>query len=132
MNNIKSIAAALALTCIVAAGCSQNKPSPDAVAANNSVTDINAAPAPAPAPAAPVATTPQPVIYDTAPAPEVIAIATPTTPSHGGRYTVQRGDTLWKIATQQYNDGKQWQRIAAANPGLSPETLKAGQTITLP
>jgi len=86
-----------------------------------------------PAPA-PVVTAPQqqPVIYDTAPAPQVIAVATPTTPGGGGKYTVQKGDTLWKISTSQYGDGKQWQRIVAANPGLSPATLKAGQTITIP
>jgi nucleoid-associated protein YgaU len=119
----------LALACaVIAVGCSENKNSPDAVAANNSVTDITAAPVPAP-----VATSQQPIIYDTAPAPQVIAVATPTAPSAvGGKYTVQKGDTLWKIATSQYGDGKQWQRIVAANPGLSPETLKAGQTIAIP
>ena len=129
MVQLKYIAASLALACgLIATGCAEKKPA-DAVAANNSVTDISAAPAPEPAP---VATTPQPVIYDTAPAPQVIAVATPTTPGGGGKYTVQKGDTLWKISTSQYGDGKQWQRIAAANPGLSPETLKAGQTITIP
>ena len=47
-------------------------------------------------------------------------------------YTVQKGDTLWKIATTSYGDGKQWQKIASANPGLSPSTLKVGQTILIP
>ncbi len=132
MNTLKSIAGSLALACVVVAGgCSENKKSPDAVEANNSVTDITAAPAPAPAAAAPQ----QPVIYDTAPAPQVIAVATPPAPgaaAGGAKYTVQKGDTLWKIAAAQYGDGKQWQRIAAANPGLSPATLKAGQTIAIP
>lgn len=129
VKQVRLIAGGFALACalVVAAGCSENKKSPDAVAENNSVTDITAAPAPAPAP---VATTQQPVIYDTAPAPQVIAVATPS--GNGGKYTVQKGDTLWKIATTQYGDGKQWQRITAANPGLSPETLKAGQTIAIP
>jgi nucleoid-associated protein YgaU len=127
VNQLKYIAGSIALAGVLAAaGCSENKNSPEAVAANGSVTDISAAPAPAP-----VATTPQPVIYDTAPAPQVIAVATPSA-AGGGKYTVQKGDTLWKIATSQYGDGKQWQRITAANPGLSPETLKAGQTITIP
>ena len=127
MKQLNWMTGSLALACVViAGGCSENKNSPDAVAANNSVTDITAAPAP-------VATSQQPVIYDTAPAPQVIAVATPTAPGAvGGKYTVQKGDTLWKIATSQYGDGKQWQRIVAANPGLSPETLKAGQTIAIP
>ena len=128
MTQLKYIAVPLALACVmIASGCAEKKPA-DEVAANSSVTDLSAAPAEP----APVATTPQPVIYDTAPAPQVIAAATPTTPGGSGKYTVQKGDTLWKIATSQYGDGKQWQRITAANPGLSPETLKAGQTITIP
>ena len=124
MKHWNWLAGSLALVCVVvAAGCSENKKSPEAVTANGSVTDISAAPAPAP-----VATAPQPVIYDTAPAPQVITVAS----SSGGKYAVQKGDTLWKISTSQYGDGKQWQRIVAANPGLSPETLKAGQTIAIP
>lgn len=50
----------------------------------------------------------------------------------GGRYTVQKGDTLWKISSVQYGDGKQWQKICSANPGLSPSSLQAGQTIVIP
>ena len=133
MNALKTIAASLALACLLAAaGCSENKKTPDEVASNGAVTDISAAPAPQ---AAPVAAAPQPVIYDTAPAPQVIAVTTPNAAAPGavgGQYTVQKGDTLWKIASTQYGDGKQWQRIAAANPGLSPETLKAGQKIAIP
>jgi len=52
--------------------------------------------------------------------------------SIGGTYTVKKGDTLYGIAKKKYNDGKQWQKIASANPGLSPTSLKVGQTITLP
>ena len=85
------------------------------------------APAPAPVPAA------QPVIYDTAPT--VTATPAPA-PSAGGvsgtTYTVQKGDTLYGIARQKYGDGKQWQKIAAANPGVSPSSLKVGQTLVLP
>ena len=50
----------------------------------------------------------------------------------GSNYTVQKGDTLYKIARERYGDGKQWQRIASANPGLSPATLKVGQKISIP
>ena len=50
----------------------------------------------------------------------------------GGSYTVQKGDTLYKIAREKLGDPKQWKAIAAANPGLNPNSLKAGQKITLP
>lgn len=50
----------------------------------------------------------------------------------GGSYTVKKGDTLFRIAHDRYGDGKQWPRIAAANPGLSPSTLKVGQRIVVP
>jgi nucleoid-associated protein YgaU len=57
------------------------------------------------------------------------AAATPAAP---GPYTVRKGDTLYAIARTKYGDGKQWQKIVAANPGLRPETLKVGQTINIP
>lgn len=50
----------------------------------------------------------------------------------GSSYTVQKGDTLYKIAREKLGDVKQWKAIAAANPGLNPNALKAGQKITLP
>jgi 5'-nucleotidase len=70
----------------------------------------------------------QPVVYD-----HTLSSSAPTaSTSIGGTYTVKKGDTLYSIARQRYNDGKQWQKIAAANPGLRPESLKVGQTITIP
>ena len=54
------------------------------------------------------------------------------TAAAGSTYTVQKGDTLYKIARERYGDGKQWQKIASANPGLSPTTLKVGQKIAIP
>lgn len=50
----------------------------------------------------------------------------------GDSYKVKKGDTLYAIAKAQYGDGKKWERIAAANPGLTPGTLRAGQTLTIP
>ena len=121
--------AAVAMLCAVVAtvGCS-NKNKDAQMAATPGVTDVSVAPSPIPVePVAPVAA--QPVYSD---APTQAPAAPVAAAGAGGKYTVQKGDTLWKIATASYGNGNQWQRIAAANPGLSPGTLKAGQTITLP
>jgi len=47
-------------------------------------------------------------------------------------YTIQKGDTLWKIAEAHYGSGQRWQDIAAANPGINPKKLAVGQTLNLP
>lgn len=52
--------------------------------------------------------------------------------SSSNSYTIKPGDTLWKIAATHYGDGKKWKQILDANPGLTPDKLKIGQTITLP
>ena len=49
-----------------------------------------------------------------------------------GNYTVQRGDTLFHIAQVHYGDGKKWKQIVAANPGVTPSSLKVGQKLVLP
>jgi nucleoid-associated protein YgaU len=54
------------------------------------------------------------------------AAATPQT------YVVQKGDTLTKIARTQYGDGNKWKRIAEANPGVTPSTIKVGQKLVIP
>jgi nucleoid-associated protein YgaU len=124
----QSIAIALtaALAGIAAAGCA-NKGTKTADA---SVMDVST-----PTPSAPTAYTPapqpvaaQPVTYDTMPN----STGTGHSEMAGGTYTVKKGDTLYSIARTRYGDGKQWQRISAANPGLRPESLKVGQTITIP
>lgn len=51
---------------------------------------------------------------------------------HAKTYLVKRGDTLFRIAKEHYGSGSQWKRIAAANPGLTPATLKAGQKLLMP
>ena len=111
----------------LAAGCQNENKNTDkqqtaTLAPAGGVTDIT----PAPAAAAPA----QPVVADQQQQAAAPAAAQQT--SAGGKYTVKKGDTLWKIATAHYGNGNQWQKITSANPGLSAETLKAGQTIVLP
>jgi nucleoid-associated protein YgaU len=55
-------------------------------------------------------------------------------PGHaaGRTYLVKHGDTLFRIAREQYGSGSEWRRIAEANPGLTPATLKAGQKLVMP
>jgi 5'-nucleotidase len=103
----------------LAVGCA-SKPKADPNAQSDGAMDVTAVTAPTP-----VAAAPQPVVYDVPPAAPAPAAST-------GSYTVQKGDTLWRIATNQYGDGKQWQKIAAANPGVTPQSLKVGQVLTIP
>lgn len=118
----------LVLLSLSTVGCANKK----AVAKNESVTDIGVAPVAPHEPdygySTPASQTP--AYYDPA------VTQTPTAGGYaaqaGGTYTVKKGDTLFGIARTTYGNGNQWQRIAAANPGVSPSTLKAGQTITLP
>ncbi len=39
-------------------------------------------------------------------------------------HTVEAGDILYNIAQAYYGDGNQWQKIAAANGNIAPESLK--------
>jgi len=48
------------------------------------------------------------------------------------KYTVQKGDSLWKIAVGKYSDGYQWPKIAQANNLANPDYLEEGQELELP
>jgi len=114
----------VALVAIGVAGCNNNKKTAD-LSTNGSVADISAPQPvvthqPSPQPAV------QPVVYDTT------ITQAPTGTIANGSYTVKKGDTLYNLAVRRYGDGKQWTKIASANPGLRPETLKVGATITIP
>jgi 5'-nucleotidase len=114
----------------IAAGCASNKKNPqtaqpNTLQSNNAVTDV----APPPAPA--VAPTPIQVEPSPAPAPSETVTPAPAG-ANGTAYTIKRGDTLYSIARAHYGDGKQYKKIMAANPGLTPTHMKVGQVITLP
>lgn len=49
-------------------------------------------------------------------------------------YTVQPGDTLWKIAKQFYGEGNQYLKIFEANKGLlkDPDHIFPGQELVIP
>jgi nucleoid-associated protein YgaU len=116
----------------LAGGCSNAKKTTEA-----SVTEpLSPAPVayqPAPQPYTPSPVAAQPVTYDSTPTPVVQASNAASAASAGsGSYTVKKGDTLYSIAKSRYGSGKDYTKIIAANPGLSPQTLKAGQTITIP
>jgi len=55
-------------------------------------------------------------------------------PAGGTEYTVQKGDTLQKIAKKFYGSSKNWYRIYKANKGVlkSPDKIRPGQKITIP
>ena len=49
-------------------------------------------------------------------------------------YTVQKGDTLWKISRQFYGSGKDWRKIFQANQDTisNPDKIKSGIEIRIP
>ena len=123
-----------------AAGCANNQnKTPDAQVLQPLPVAQAAAPAPAPMESA----APAPAAETAAPGGDQVASIDTTTPgpdtgmaptgSAGNiQYTVKPGDTLYHIALVHYGAGRNWKKIVAANPGLSPKTLRAGQTIILP
>ena len=52
----------------------------------------------------------------------------------GGTYTVQKGDSLSKIAKQELGDANAWKRIFEANRDVldDPDKIQPGQTLKLP
>jgi nucleoid-associated protein YgaU len=131
-RSLRFVFLAAAAVSMVAVGCSKNKTS-----ARNDALDIAPPPQTYAQPQPVMAAQPQPVaqpVYDTQPSPQFTSQTPSQSSSFGGgnSYTVKKGDTLFSIAKNRYGNGNQWQKIAAANPGLSPQSLKAGQTINIP
>ncbi len=71
-----------------------------------------------------------------------VAVTPPTTPAPlpgkvtgaGKIHVVQKGDTLFKLARQYYNDQSQWKRIYEANRNQIPnkDVLRVGQKLIIP
>ncbi len=47
-------------------------------------------------------------------------------------YEVVKGDNLWKIAQNKYNNGYVWSEIAKANNLKNPSSIEVGQKLVLP
>ena len=47
-------------------------------------------------------------------------------------HKVRPGDTLGHIAQQYYGAASRWHRIAEANPGVDPSSLRVGQELVIP
>jgi nucleoid-associated protein YgaU len=60
--------------------------------------------------------------------------ASPQAPAARRTYTVQKGDSLSKIAEREYGDAKEWHRIFEANKDIisDPDLIYPGQTLKLP
>ena len=67
-----------------------------------------------------------------APAPRTTVVEPPPAAGGARSYVIRQGDTLEAIARAQLGDGQKWRQIAAANPGVNPNNLKIGQTISIP
>ena len=111
------------------------QPTASSATANTSATvtpvaDFSSTPAPAPAMAA-----------DTAPiaskSNHTLKTSSVKSSSHvakadGRKYTIQKGDSLMKIAKKEYGKSGEYKKILAANPGLNPDKLMVGKTIIIP
>ena len=58
----------------------------------------------------------------------------PPSPSAARTYTVQKGDTLWKIAKEVYGKGSAWTRIHEANKDVikNPDLIQPGWKLRIP
>jgi len=74
---------------------------------------------------------PAPMASGIAPAVDAPAPRTQPAPT-GPRYTVQKGDSLIRIAARTLGSGSRWTEIQSLNAGLDPRGLRPGMKIVLP
>lgn len=83
----------------------------------------------------------QPDMYSTAPSDSTTTTYDPSmdagyepAPGSGRTHVVAKGDTLFKLARQYYNDQSKWRDIYNANRSIlsDPNRLKVGQELVLP
>jgi len=137
---VKRSLSIVAVGLLAAAGCSNSsKPATSSLQPTPAVTAVQPAPVQQAAYTTPQNYAPAPVDTSTpvAMGSEVsvgsgASYGSATTGMGGGTYTVKAGDTLYRIATTHYGAGKDWKKIAAANPGVNPNKLRVGQVLTLP
>lgn len=53
-------------------------------------------------------------------------------PDRTKAWTVTEGDTLWLIASEEYDDAAHWRTIAEANDIENPRELRTGEVLELP
>jgi 5'-nucleotidase len=134
VKRILALTAASALA--VAAGCNQNKPPASAsLTPTPAVAQLSPMPEQTPAPIE-AAVAQQPIDTSTPTPMSDVSMSSGgsfgSASTSGGKYTVKTGDTLYHIALSHYGEGKQWKKIALANPGVSPSHLRVGQVLVLP
>ncbi len=61
---------------------------------------------------------------------EVVTVETQKAIS-GDTYTIEKGDSLWKIAVRAYGDGYKWVEIARENNLKNPNVIYTGTVLTL-
>ncbi len=86
--------------------------------------------------AAPAPVEPEAPVEAQAPAEEITAVEpeAPAAESDAETYTVQSGDTLWKISEQVYGNGSKYMKIFEANTDQleNPDRIFPGQKLVIP
>lgn len=77
---------------------------------------------------------PEAIIYEKRPAKEEAAALPEKEEVKAKEYTVEKDDSLWKIAQKEYGDGNKWKKIYEYNKDKikNPSKLKPGLIILIP